>query len=187
MNSCRIQKQEKMSGKENFKFKILDFKDLERVMEIERLSNPTPWSIGSFIDCINSNYQNILLIKQEEIIGFCISTINFTESHLLNISVHPQFRSQGMGQLLLNKSEQDAKKKGVSDIFLEVRDSNDRAIQFYKKNHYKNVGKRKNYYRLSQGREDGLIFTKHMNLSSLESISRFSLFFLRKMLNFNRG
>ena len=76
MNSCRIQKKEKMSGKENFKFKILDFKDLERVMEIERLSNPTPWSIGSFIDCINSNYQNILLIKQEEILGFCISTIN---------------------------------------------------------------------------------------------------------------
>ena len=104
MNSCRIQKQEKMSGKENFKFKILDFKDLERVMEIERLSNPTPWSIGSFIDCINSNYQNILLIKQEEILGFCISTINFTESHLLNISVHPDFRSQGLGQLLLNLS-----------------------------------------------------------------------------------
>ena len=101
--------------------------------------------------------------------------------------MHPEFRSQGIGQLLLNKSEQEAKKKGVSDIFLEVRDSNEKAIEFYKKNNYKNVGKRKNYYRLSQGREDGLIFTKHMNLSSLESISRFSLFFLRKMLNFNRG
>ena len=57
----------------------------------------------------------------------------------------------------------------------------------YKKNNYKNVGKRKNYYRSSDGREDGLIFTKHMHLSSFASISRFSIFFLRKIISFDRG
>ena len=105
----------------------------------------------------------------------------------MNISIHPDFRSQGLGQKLLSKTEKELTKKGVSDIFLEVRNSNISAINFYKKNNYKKVGKRKNYYRLLEGREDGLIYTKHMHLSSFVSISRFVLFFLRKIINFNRG
>ena len=35
-----------MPGKSKIRFKSLEFKDLEKVMEIETLSNPTPWSIG---------------------------------------------------------------------------------------------------------------------------------------------
>ena len=176
-----------MPGKKLIKFKSLEFKDLDQIMEIEKLSNPTPWSIGSFIDCINSSYQNIVILQDDLLLGFCISTVNFTESHLLNISIHPDFRSQGIGQKLLDKTEKELTKKGVSDIFLEVRNSNIGAISFYKKNDYRNVGKRKNYYRLLSGREDGLIYTKHINLSSFVSISRFCLFFLKKIISFNRG
>ena len=176
-----------MPGKKIVKFKPLEFKDLDQVMEIEKLSNLTPWSIGSFIDCINSSYQNIVILEEDLLIGFCISTVNFTESHLLNISIHPEFRSQGLGQKLLSKTEKELTKKGVSDIFLEVRNSNISAINFYKKNNYKKVGKRKNYYRLSDGREDGLIYTKHMHLSSFVSVSRFVLFTLRKIISFNKG
>ena len=76
-----------MPGKSKIRFKSLEFKDLEKVMEIETLSNPTPWSIGSFIDCINSSYQNIVILSDNLLVGFCISTVNFTESHLLNISI----------------------------------------------------------------------------------------------------
>ena len=176
-----------MSGKKIIKFRPLEFKDLDQIMEIEKLSNPTPWSIGSFIDCINSSYQNIVILQNGLLLGFCISTVNFTESHLLNISIHPEFRTQGLGQKLLSKTERELTKKGVSDIFLEVRNSNISAINFYKKNNYKKVGKRKNYYRLSDGREDGLIYTKHMHLSSFVSVSRFVLFTLRKIISFNRG
>ena len=183
----QTQKREKMPGKRKIKFRSLEFKDLDKVMEIERLSNPTPWSIGSFIDCINSSYQNIVILRDNLLVGFCISTVNFTESHLLNISIHPDHRSKGLGQVLLEESERELNKKGVSDIFLEVRNSNIGAINFYKKNNYSHVGKRKNYYRLSDGREDGLIFTKHMHLSSFASISRFSIFFLRKIISFDRG
>ena len=109
-----------MPGKKIIKFKPLEFKDLDEVMGIEKLSNPTPWSIGSFIDCINSSYQNIVILEEDLLLGFCISTVNFTESHLLNISIHPEFRSQGLGQKLLSKTEKELTKKGVSDIFLEL-------------------------------------------------------------------
>ena len=77
----------KNAWKKSYKFRSLEFKDLDQIMEIEKLSNPTPWSIGSFIDCINSSYQNIVILKMT--LWICISTVNFTESHLLNISIHP--------------------------------------------------------------------------------------------------
>ena len=77
------------------------------------------------------------------------------------------------------------KKKGVSDIFWRLEIAMIEQLSFIKRIIIKTLVKEKitiDYLK----REDGLIFTKHMNLSSLESISRFSLF-LRKMLNFNRG
>ena len=54
-----------MPGKKSIKFKSLEFKDLDQIMEIEKLSNPTPWSIGSFIDCIISCYQNIVILQDD--------------------------------------------------------------------------------------------------------------------------
>ncbi len=158
--------------KEKFGTKVLNikkmtFQDLDRVYSIELLSNPTPWSKASFSDCLKSSYQNLVVIVENEIVAFCIMTINFTESHLLNISVHPDNRYLGIGKILLKESEKKSIKKGISDIFLEVRESNYNAISFYKKNDYRYVGIRKNYYKKDIGREDGLIFTKHLKISKL--------------------
>ena len=156
-------------GTKSLSIRKMSFHDLEGVYDIEKLSNPTPWSKTSFSDCLRGFYQNLILTIDKEQVAFCIMTVNFTESHLLNISVHPNYRNQGIGEILLKVSEKKAIKKGVTDIFLEVRESNKNAISFYKKNKYKYVGIRKNYYKLNSGREDGLIFTKHLEVSKLNS------------------
>tara|TARA_A100000164_G_scaffold122586_1_gene108553 strand:- start:52 stop:591 length:540 start_codon:yes stop_codon:yes gene_type:complete len=156
-------------GMKSLSIRKMSFHDLQGVYDIEKLSNPTPWSKTSFSDCLRGFYQNLIVTLDKEQVAFCIMTINFTESHLLNISVHPNYRHQGIGEILLKVSEKKAIKKGVTDIFLEVRESNKNAISFYKKNKYKYVGIRKNYYKLNSGREDGLIFTKHLEISKLNS------------------
>ena len=51
--------------KEKFGTKILNIKkmthkDLEEVFNIENLSNPTPWSKASFLDCLKGFYQNLI-------------------------------------------------------------------------------------------------------------------------------
>tara|TARA_B100000886_G_scaffold15881_1_gene10169 strand:+ start:37 stop:576 length:540 start_codon:yes stop_codon:yes gene_type:complete len=156
-------------GTKSLNIKKMSFHDLQGVYDIEKLSNPTPWSKTSFSDCLRGFYQNLIVTLDKEQVAFCIMTINFTESHLLNISVHPNYRNQGIGEILLQVSEKKAIKKGITDIFLEVRESNKNAISFYKKNKYRYVGIRKNYYKLNSGREDGLIFTKHLEISKLNS------------------
>ena len=161
----------------------MTYKDLEEVFNIENLSNPTPWSKASFSDCLKGFYQNLIVLVDNEIVAFCIMTINFTESHLLNISVHPDFRHKGIGEILLKESEKRSLKKGIKDIFLEVRKSNIHAISFYKKNGYRYVGIRKNYYKLEVGREDGLIFTKHLKISKLNSFLNQMTYMITNILN----
>jgi len=88
-------------GSKTLNIKKMTFKDLEDVYEIEKLSNPTPWSQTSFSDCLKGFYQNLIITLDSDTVAFCIMTINFTESHLLNISVHPNYRHKGIGEILL--------------------------------------------------------------------------------------
>ena len=76
-------------------------------------------------------------------------------------------KRQGIGNELLKKVENISNKFGIKEIFLEVRESNQEAINFYKKNGFIEVGIRKNYYKLYEGREDALIFSKKLRNNSL--------------------
>jgi len=51
---------------------------------------------------------------------------------------------------------------GSKKIFLEVRISNAIAIDLYKAAGFKEIGLRKNYYRLKEGREDAILMSKSL-------------------------
>lgn len=52
---------------------------------------------------------------------------------LYSVAVHPDFRSRGYGQLLINKLIEYGNRKGFARIILEADDQNDRLITWYKK------------------------------------------------------
>ena len=154
------------------KIEIIKKKYLDQVFGIEQLSNSTPWSYSSFIDCMNKNYQFYVCTDNKKVIGFFIASFSLLEGHLLNISVAPNRKRQGVGNILLNKIESIAIEYGIKEIFLEVRESNREAIALYENNGYRKIGLRKNYYKLSEGREDAVIYSKKIkgNLLSLKQI-----------------
>ena len=168
-------------GIKDFNIRKMTSSDLDEVFKIENLSNPTPWSTASFLDCLKGNYLNLVVTKNNNTIAFCISSINFTESHLLNISINPEYRGLGIGKFLLKKAESECLGKGIKDIFLEVRESNKIAISFYKAMNYRYVGVRKNYYKTDLGREDGFIYTKHMEISKFLSFFRQMTYIIKKL------
>ena len=92
-------------GIKDFNIRKMTSNDLDEVFKIESLSNPTPWSSASFLDCLKGNYLNLVVTENNNIIAFCISSINFTESHLLNISIKPEYRGLGIGKFLLKKQK----------------------------------------------------------------------------------
>lgn len=74
--------------------------------------------------------------------GYVIVFNNSDSLEIMKIGVNPQYRQKGIGTILINEM-----KKSRMGIFLEVRENNNTAIEFYKKNGFKEAGKRKNYYR----------------------------------------
>ena len=69
-----------------------------------------------------------------------------------------------MGSLLVNAISNFKITKPLKKISLEVSKSNDLAINFYKKNGFKIIGTRKNYYNKGlEIKEDAIIYEKKIN------------------------
>ena len=82
---------------------------------------------------------------------------------ILNIGIDPDLQRQGYGRGLLNHLIEELRKRNIREIFLEVRVGNKSAIQFYKKQGFKEISVRKNYYmknsKNQSQREDGIIMS----------------------------
>lgn len=124
----------------------MTIQDVATVHAINEAVTIGAWSEKLFADCIAVGYECWVLVKNDEVIGFCVMNYAANEAHILSISVHLDYQRQGLGQQLLNHLLALAKANGADDIFLEVRSSNTGAINLYKKNNFVEVGVRKDYY-----------------------------------------
>jgi hypothetical protein len=68
------------------------------------------------------------------------------EVHLLNITVAPDHQGQGWGRVMLDALAIWSRGQGAQWLWLEVRVSNQRALQIYERHGYRRVGERKGYY-----------------------------------------
>ncbi len=86
---------------------------------------------------------------REILFGFlAVRTIELaSEMELLNLAVGPNWRRRGYASALLNTALAECRERRFQAVFLEVRESNQRAIAFYKKHGFAQSGRRPNYYR----------------------------------------
>ena len=151
-------------------YSYLDFNHLDSVLEIERESNPYPWTARNFSDCIEKGYYSMVLEDKERFVGFAIMAISSEESHLLNIGVNKDFRGSGFGEQILKKMIIAAEVMGSKKIILEVRVSNKIAYRLYEKLGFHEIGERKKYYRLPEGREDAYVMSKTLKKGFVSSL-----------------
>jgi ribosomal-protein-alanine N-acetyltransferase len=85
--------------------------------------------------------------------GFALGRIVRDEAELLLLAVHRSSQGKGIGQMLLDRFGSVAASKGAEQLHLEVREGN-HAVRLYNRNGYREVGRRRNYYK---GR-DGQLF-----------------------------
>ncbi|MDZ4307913.1 GNAT family N-acetyltransferase [Allopontixanthobacter sp.] len=82
--------------------------------------------------------------------GFTLSRHVCGEEELLLIAVRPDHRGRGLGRKLMECFEEDARKRGAAQLFLEMRINNP-AEKLYRSCGFLPAGTRKNYYRLKDG------------------------------------
>lgn len=138
---------------------LASFSDLDQISRIEKETNEYPWSINNFESSLNAGNSSIVLKYEKIIIGYAFFSVVGTDSHLLNITVAKDNQGRGYGKKILNKVLFQSKVLGATVIFLEVRVSNQIAIDFYEKSGFKRDAIRYNYYDGSP-REDALLMSK---------------------------
>jgi len=158
-----------MNSMTEIDYDYLGEEDIETVLDIERESNPFPWTIKNFKDCLEKGHYSLVLKEDKKVIGFAILSVSIEESHLLNIGLTSSKRRLGLGRELLEKIIMAAAVMGSKKIFLEARISNSVAIDLYKALGFKKIGLRKNYYRLKEGREDAILMSKSLKKGLLSN------------------
>ena len=102
--------------------------DVAQVADIERRSYEFPWSHGVFRDCLLAGYHCIVIEREERVVGYSILSIAAGEAQILNLCIDPKFRQLGYGEGLLEEILERAVTAEVTEVFLEVRPSNSKAI-----------------------------------------------------------
>ncbi len=80
-----------------------------------------------------------IYLIDDKVCGYLIILDSIDVYEILAIATVEEYRNKGIAQELLAKIR-------IKNIFLEVRESNQTAINFYKKNKFKEISIRKNYY-----------------------------------------
>ena len=138
---------------------LANYKDLEQIVKIERDTNEHPWSLNNFKSSLDAGNSSIVLKKENTILGYAFFSIVATDSHLLNIAVSRNYQGKGYGRKILEKVILQSSVLGATVIFLEVRISNHRAINFYEKFGFKRDAIRYEYYK-GTPKEDALLMSK---------------------------
>ncbi|MEL0102883.1 MAG: ribosomal protein S18-alanine N-acetyltransferase [Gammaproteobacteria bacterium] len=135
---------------------------IDQVFEIECKSYGYPWSKKIFIDCLKNNYLCKVLILNNDIIGYSISSIVQDECHIMNLCVDAEFRGSGYGRLILRELHDEIKDMKCKIVFLECRPTNNSALRLYNSEGYNEIGVRKNYYPAPHGYEDAIMLAKYV-------------------------
>ena len=136
----------------------MEFRDIKKVVELEEkylLESLGEKLLASELSEKNNGVSFYVIENDDVVIGYIGRYYFFQEAEVLNFVVDESYQRQGYGQKLFDKMVEDM--KDVKKITLEVRASNIKAINFYTKNGFKQVGVRKKYYKNG---EDALLLLK---------------------------
>ncbi|MCG2634031.1 MAG: ribosomal protein S18-alanine N-acetyltransferase [Gammaproteobacteria bacterium] len=133
--------------------------DLHRIIGIERRCYHFPWGETAFLDSMAVGYICRVLTLGHQVVGYVIVSSGAGEAHLLNISIDPEWQGRGFGRQLVHLARESAREAGAEILLLEVRPSNQIALQLYARTGFHQIGRRSNYYRAVEGREDAIILS----------------------------
>ena len=138
------------------KLAINDVDYIEQIFNLEKEifknSAFTKESTENLIKEDNSFIYTYLI--DEKVCGYLMVLDSIDVYEILAIATIEEYRNKGIAQKLLDKIK-------TKNIFLEVRESNQVAINFYKKNNFKEISIRKNYY--SEPNENAIIMKLEVN------------------------
>ena len=148
-----------MTEQSSMVFRRFELSDLDQVIEINHQCLPENYP-ERFFQTIFSELPSAFLICiiNEELIGYTMARIetglsNFSifhrakKGHTISIAVKPEYRRMGVATKLLEASISAMTQQGATELYLEVRISNEAAVNLYRSLEYKIIKEIRHYYR----------------------------------------
>ncbi|RLG56205.1 MAG: ribosomal-protein-alanine N-acetyltransferase [Thermoproteota archaeon] len=121
-----------------------DLEDIVR-LELECFTSPYPPAFISYM--LKSSTHTLLVCEVSGVtVGYAAGRIEGSRGHLLSICVSKRHRRRGLGRMLLKAMEEELKKKGAEEVYLEVREDNHAALSLYASAGYRQAGRIPWYY-----------------------------------------
>jgi ribosomal-protein-alanine N-acetyltransferase len=130
--------------------------DLLEVVEIEEISNLSPWGWDAYhleLECGAGSLMLVARLSANEktahksIVGFIVARQMADEIHVNNVAVRPEYRRLGIGQRLLRDVLYWCREQQVHQAVLEVRAENIAAQKLYQACGFEVIGRRRRYYK----------------------------------------
>lgn len=129
------------------------------IARLETVCFSDPWSERSIAsELTNPLSYWYVAMDGDHLCGYIGSQRVLDSADVMNVAVDPQYRRQGIGEMLVNKLVEELDRMDTHILLLEVRVSNDPAISLYEKLGFSVAGRRPNYYH--NPKEDAWILRK---------------------------
>jgi [ribosomal protein S18]-alanine N-acetyltransferase len=133
--------------------------DLAAVVAIEAESYSVPWSESTFRGLLRRrDAEMVVAVAGDVVIGYAAFWCVVDQGELGNVAVSSSWRGRGLGARLLEEVIRRAARRGIVEVFLEVRPTNVVARRLYERFGFTTVGRRRNYYQ--QPVEDALVLRR---------------------------
>ena len=108
--------------------------DLNEIYAIEKESFPDPYPKALLKAFLFHPGAYIVAVVERKVVGYAIGIIRYRSlGHKISIAVRKDYRGKGIGKKLLNELLNRLFAMGAKKIRIEVRESNEIAINLYRK------------------------------------------------------
>lgn len=134
--------------------------DLAQIISINWAALPEHYSDSFFEERLRESPETFLVAEDEQgkIPGYIMCRIEYgfsnlkkyglaRKGHIVSVAVLEPHRKFGLGRALVEESIEGMKQRGCSEVYLEVRVSNEPAISLYLKLGMRTVATHHGYYR----------------------------------------
>lgn len=140
---------------DNLRIRPIEASHIGELIGIGDETNLSPWTAQGYLDEMKNPSSIMLRLVGEEsaIVGFIVGRVivggdieTRLDAEIYNIAVTEQNQRNGFGQRLFDEFVAECRNRRVEYIWLEVRESNEKAIRFYEKNGFEPVQTRPSFY-----------------------------------------
>jgi len=122
--------------------------------------------INKFLENFNTSinesgiFSKYIIYKEVDVLGILCFQFIYERIEIDYLYVQEEYRNKGIATKMLDELVKFSVENKGLNITLEVRESNIAAINFYKKNLFKEVSSRENYYK----DENGILMMRELDL-----------------------